>query len=620
MKGNAIARIVLYSLLALVLSAVLVVGILIGNLSIDFGSSGGTTVESEVSLDAAGIRKLEIDWASGAVTINVADTDQITIREQAPENSKYKMTYDINGSTLELSYGARKISFGFGDSAMPGKDLVITVPRDWICEQIEIDGAALTIHIQHLTVEKIDLDGASNALAFVGSVETVDIDGAANNIHLNCENHPTLIDIDGASCELDLILPKGCGFAVEMNGLSCNFHSDLKYTTKNGQYIYGNGHTNVSADGISCDVTVSESAECAHVWDAGQELTPPGGGLPEMVYTCKICGETKSEPIPSQNIEKNQQYMQAVSLLAQGKKAEAAITFGKLGDYMDARERCTEIWSQLRKNATVSGREFLAGILTDGSMITMGSSRYPLAEAAKWTDMRSVSISMTHILGIRSNGTVLAAGDNSFGQCNVSTWTNIVSVFAGEHFSVGLKSNGTVVYAGTVENNVLQIANWTNIAMLAVSDHHIVGLKNDGTVVAAGKNNYGQCDLPNISDVIHVYADNLRTVLLCADGSLINIGSNTYALQETHFPELQTYDVVADCHYGMMADGSYVCLQYDDSYPVDLASWQDSVAFLHYYGRLFGLQPDGSMQLLYAFSEAEPLPEDLSTWTDILIP
>ena len=41
MKRNAIARIVIYSVLAVVLTGVLLVGILADNLSIDFGSNGG---------------------------------------------------------------------------------------------------------------------------------------------------------------------------------------------------------------------------------------------------------------------------------------------------------------------------------------------------------------------------------------------------------------------------------------------------------------------------------------------------------------------------------------------------------------------------------------------------
>ena len=185
--------------------------------------------------------------------------------------------------------------FGFGNHSIPSKDLTVTVPQNWVCETLEIDGAALTISIQHLQVETIDLDGAANNLEFLGRVEQVDVDGASNNIHLNCENHPTLIDIDGASCDLDIILPSGCGFAVDMEGLSCDFHSDLDYTTKNGQYTYGNGRTNVSVDGIRCDVTISESVECAHEWDIGYPVIDPESGKQQTIYTCPLCGKTKSE-------------------------------------------------------------------------------------------------------------------------------------------------------------------------------------------------------------------------------------------------------------------------------------------------------------------------------------
>ena len=107
MKRNAIARIVIYSILAVVLTGVLLVGMLVNDFIIDFGSSGVTTEESEASVDVNGINKLDINWACGAVTIQVGDTDQITFKETAPENCKYQMTYDVNGSTLELNYSQR---------------------------------------------------------------------------------------------------------------------------------------------------------------------------------------------------------------------------------------------------------------------------------------------------------------------------------------------------------------------------------------------------------------------------------------------------------------------------------------------------------------------------------
>ena len=73
MKRNAIARIIIYSILAVVLTIVLLAGILLNGFSIDFGSSGGTTVGSETSIDVSGIKKLDIVWACGDVSISESD-------------------------------------------------------------------------------------------------------------------------------------------------------------------------------------------------------------------------------------------------------------------------------------------------------------------------------------------------------------------------------------------------------------------------------------------------------------------------------------------------------------------------------------------------------------------
>lgn len=330
MKGNAIARIILYSILALILLGILCAFLLADffKFSLSIGNSG-TVVETEASVAAADVKCIEIDWAAGSISLNIADTDRITFTETAPENAKYKMTYDVSGDTLKLSYGNGDISIGFGNWSFPGKDLVITVPRDWVCEELEIDGAALTIGIHHLTVEKIDLDGASNNLEFVGSLKYADIDGASNHIRLECTNRPNSIDLDGVSCSLELILPENCGFWVQMSGLSCDFHSELAYTSDGGSYSYGDRQCQVNADGVSCDITVSESAECAHVWDSGVQ----NGN--EVLYTCTLCGETKTgaDPLASQQ----KQYITATTLASAGKTAEAAIAFGKLGDFLDSR-------------------------------------------------------------------------------------------------------------------------------------------------------------------------------------------------------------------------------------------------------------------------------------------
>lgn len=294
MKRNAIARIIIYSILALVLTGILVSAIALNELSFDFGDSNGTVVEQSGSVPAADIRNLEIDWASGNITILRADTELITFSETVQENRKYQMVYATNGNTLRLSYCKGNIAIGFGRN-IPDKDLTIIVPQDWECEALEIDGAELTISIENLIVDTLELDGAACDLNFVGEVRRVDVDGASAELHLECLNRVEQIDIDGASCEVNLILPKNCGFTVDMEGISYGLNTDLPCTNQNGQKVYGDGHCKINVDGISCEVNISEGDECRHEWDLGYPTIEPGSGNQVTVYTCLLCGKTKYE-------------------------------------------------------------------------------------------------------------------------------------------------------------------------------------------------------------------------------------------------------------------------------------------------------------------------------------
>lgn len=297
MKTNAMVRIIVYTLTIVLLVFLLCVGLGLREFTVNLGYGSGTTVEGEVTFEASKIQNMEIDWAAGSVSIRAVDTDHITVTEVMPENCEYKMTYKVSGDTLKLSYSSGAVSIGFGGWSGSSKDLIITVPIGWVCEELEIDGASLDINLQDLTIGKIDLDGASCNLNFTGSLEKMEADGAAQKITLVCGNRISSIDIDGASCDLNLTLPKDCGFLLEMDGLSCDLYTELPGTSTNGQTVYGDGHCKISVDGVSCDVTITESTECSHVWDDGVEVDVPGGGHTEVKYTCTVCGETKHKVV-----------------------------------------------------------------------------------------------------------------------------------------------------------------------------------------------------------------------------------------------------------------------------------------------------------------------------------
>lgn len=258
MKTNAMVRIILYTLTIVLLVFLLCVGLGLREITLDLGYGNGTTVEGEATFDTSEIRNINIDWAAGSVTIRADETDCITVTEVLPEGCEHKMAYKVSGDTLKLSYSNGVIGIGFGNWSGPSKDLIITVPIGWVCEELQIDGAALKIELDGITVGNLELDGASCNLTFFGSAEEVEIDGAATKILMEFDNRVSEISVNGASCELDLTLPKDCGFQVEMDGLGCDFQSELSGISQNGSYTYGDQHCKIEVDGLGCKVSIQD--------------------------------------------------------------------------------------------------------------------------------------------------------------------------------------------------------------------------------------------------------------------------------------------------------------------------------------------------------------------------
>ena len=252
MKRNAIVRIIIYTILALTLTGILVTG-LAGDL-FGFQVTGGIEVNYEASVEAESAEKIEINWAAGAVRIKREDVDRIIFREVAEGSIQKRMVYRYTGNTLELNYGSKYSSFGSAQE----KDLIVIVPLNWSGTSIQINGAALTVDILDITIDKLEMDGADCVLNFQGSVDKVSIDGASAQVKLNCTNHISQIEMDGANCKLDVTLPVGCGFRVDMDGLGCKFNSDLPGIAQNGSYTYGDQHCKIEVDGLGCKVSIQD--------------------------------------------------------------------------------------------------------------------------------------------------------------------------------------------------------------------------------------------------------------------------------------------------------------------------------------------------------------------------
>lgn len=290
MKRNAIIRIVLYSISLILLLALLGVAFGIGHLGYipsffrDKTGEGSTVAKAPVPLaengdtvstrlDAESIRELEIEWAAGSITIlPQADATQITVIEPKQTQEKYQMQCKQNGNKLSIEFWTEHIGFHSTDIT---KDLTITVPMDWVCQELNIDSASANVNVSNMTIGSVEFDGASGVctftdcivdemdvdtasgdIRFTGSLDILECDAMSATCNISVSNCPRRIDVSSMSGDLDLTLPESCGFTVAMDGLSSDFSSDFQTTTANGHHVHGDGSCRINVDAMSGNVTI----------------------------------------------------------------------------------------------------------------------------------------------------------------------------------------------------------------------------------------------------------------------------------------------------------------------------------------------------------------------------
>lgn len=305
MKRNAMLRIVLWSLLALILLGILLTGLFgyVGRNSYRFDTheivETFSLVSEEVLIDTTmpkataapvetapdapladrilfdpkQVRNLEIDWAAGSVTIAPSNDDRITISETTVDTPEEALAYTLHGDTLRIRYYEKKTNPSF--NLKRSKDLTILVPRDFALNGLSIDTASADLSVTDMTIGQAEVDGASGRCRFENcqlgslSVDTVsgdvfvsgtatelDVDSVSAAINAQLTNVPSEISADTVSGSLELTLPENTGFIMELETLSGNFRSDFD-TTKNGSvYRSGDGRCEIEVDSVSGGVTI----------------------------------------------------------------------------------------------------------------------------------------------------------------------------------------------------------------------------------------------------------------------------------------------------------------------------------------------------------------------------
>ena len=348
-----------------------------------------------------------------------------------------------------------------------------------------------------------------------------------------------------------------------------------------------------------------------------------------------ITSQVSNPPISSQPTEtvatlspQEVAYENAEALLAEGNNAEAAMAFGKLGNYSDARERSFSLWEKITQRETVSaggnsnvclksdgtvsrvvnnysrnmgaqdisdwrdivavsaGDDHTVGLKSDGTVVAAAVvNNWGQSDVSSWSDIVSISAGYTHTVGLRSDGTVVAVGEsNHNGQCDVSDWTGIVAVSAGTRYTVGLKYDGTVVATSFTDEREKKyycgqcdVSDWRDIVAISAGKEHTVGLKSDGTVVAVGSNEDGQCNVADWTDIVAISTGDAYTVGLRKDGTVVAVGDNYYdqCRVASRWDNIVAISAGNKHVVGLKSDGTVVAAGIKFTGLCDVSDWMD---------------------------------------------
>lgn len=297
--------------------------------------------------------------------------------------------------------------------------------------------------------------------------------------------------------------------------------------------------------------------------------TPPTETLPIETPVISPAEEIHEEEAPVELTREERIYLEAEQLAAEGKIYEAATTFYTIKDYKDSWDRCFSLWGKItcrktivhwfgiNENRTVYrdysydsvtrlGRQLsqwgnLAafeegtsveseyfGLMTDGTVVTVGPNGTPDFDVSDWADIVSISLEGGYVIGIKADGSVVSAfktfgAGKDYGQCDVSEWKDIVMVAAGGYHTVGLKADGTVVVTGKNTVGQCNVESWADIVAVAADKNNTIGLKTDGTVVAVGDNSKNQCSgVKGWTNIVAVDISTGTAFGLTAEGTVIS--------------------------------------------------------------------------------------------------
>lgn len=305
MNKSAIVRIVVWSVVAMLLSGFLVSVLAfdtLGSLSryFNFGSEWIHYDEEDYNrgnfTTADDISTFQIYWISGNVDLSFYNGSVI----KAEESSDYdieednRMRYRVKNGVLTIHPRKPGMLFQFG--RRNEKRLILQIPQSLAgnISLIAIDSVSARINLQDLSADKfrltnvsgdvflrnsdfesIDIENVSGEIKcndiitdslkmdtvsgqcdFVGSVKKIDFDSTSGDIDIDSSVFPREIDTDTVSGSASFKIPIGDGFTADLDSLSGELDCNVPLVSSKKFFKYGDGSAKYDFESVSGDVTI----------------------------------------------------------------------------------------------------------------------------------------------------------------------------------------------------------------------------------------------------------------------------------------------------------------------------------------------------------------------------
>lgn len=290
MKRNAIARIIIWSLVAVLLTSLLVVGISsspssfftgdwsFGIIGVTYKNSalynvGGGTVTDE-------FHSIKVNWTNGKINIESYDGEDTVISETEVAEKENKLRWRVEDGVLKIQQMAAGIRFGLKKT--PKKTLTVKIPSsaaeklksvntDSVSAEvniigvaasgkIEIDTVSGSAELKNIKTARLDIDTVSGEVNAEGEISELESDSVSGDITVSSAVPLEKLDCDSTSGNIRLTIPKDSGFTLKADTVSGDISCGLPTVSESkNRRVCGDGSADFETDTVSGDLIITSA-------------------------------------------------------------------------------------------------------------------------------------------------------------------------------------------------------------------------------------------------------------------------------------------------------------------------------------------------------------------------